>query len=51
MSDNFVRITVPKELVEKIDELIKKSGGRYKTRAEVAREALARFLEETESNP
>ena len=47
-SDGFIRVTIPEELVEKIDELIEKSEGKYKTRAEVMRAALRKFFGEEE---
>jgi|Deesub1362B_J571_1020462.scaffolds.fasta_scaffold04154_2 predicted DNA-binding protein len=46
--DGFIRVSLPEELVIRIDELIEKSGGTYKSRAEVVRAALRKFFEEIE---
>lgn len=44
--DGFVRITIPEDIAERIDEYIAKSGEKYRKRAEVVRHAIIKFFEE-----
>jgi len=42
-SDGYIRVVVPEEMIEKVDELVER--GLYRSRAEVVRDALRRYFE------
>ena len=44
--DGYIRVVVPQELIQKVDELVDR--GLYRSRAEVVRDALRRFFERLE---
>jgi len=44
--DGYIRVPIPVDIIKKIDEFIKSSGGKYRYRSEVVRHAVITFLEE-----
>ena len=43
--DGYIRVPIPVDLINRVDEFIRRSKGRYRYRSEVVRHALVRFLE------
>ena len=50
-TDDYTTVRLPKELMEEIDDIIKRGMRGYKSRAEFIKEAIRRRFEELESLP
>ena len=44
-SDGYIRVSLPQEIIQQIDQFIKESGGRYRYRNEVIRHAVIEFIQ------
>ncbi len=43
--DGYIRVSLPQDIIQQIDEFIKESGGRYRYRNEVIRHAVIEFIQ------
>ena len=46
MTSKYTNVALPEELISEIDKVVKQSGLGYKSRGEIVKEAVRRFLKE-----
>ncbi len=49
-SDNYTTVRLPKELIQEIDDIIKRGFRGYKSRSEFIKEAIRRRLDEMQAS-